>query len=115
MNSRFEHLRHEEYPDAAPVTTYSSENISPDRTETIHIHYAEAKPGKWVGGYSVFWKNGRQSLMIPSLADGWFSSSREAKLFYLGFMLNYLEFFTEDNQFAIKEAVNKYSQSTLFE
>lgn len=115
MNSRFEYLRHEEYPDAAPVTTYSSENISPDRTETIHIHYAEAEPGKWVGGYSVFWKNGRQSLKIPSLADGWFSSSREAKLFYLDFMLNYLEFFTEDNQFAIKEAVNKYSQSTLFE
>lgn len=115
MNSRYEYLRHEEYPDAAPVTTYSSENISPDRTETIHLHYAEAEPGKWVGGYSVFWKNGRQSLKIPSLSDGWFSSSREAKLFYLGFMLNYLEFFTEDNQFAIKEAVNKYSQSTLFE
>lgn len=115
MNSRFEHLRHEEYPDAAPVASYYSENISLDRTETIHIHFAEAERGKWVGGYSVFWKNGRQSLKIPSLADGWFSSAREAKLFYLGFMLGYLEFFTGENQFAIKEAVNKYSQSTLFE
>lgn len=115
MNSRFEHLRHEEYPDAAPLTSYSSENISPDRNEVICILFAEAEPGKWVGGYSVFWKNGRQSMKTPSLADGWFSSARETKLFYLGFMLNYLKYFTEDNQFAIKEAVNKYSQSTLFE
>lgn len=115
MGSKFDYLRHEEYPDADPVTAYSSETISSCRDEMISIRFAEAEPGKWVGGYAVYWKNGRQSFKTPSLSDGWFSTARETKLFYLGFFLCYLEYFTHDNQCAITEAINKYSQSTLFD
>lgn len=115
MGPMYESLRHEEYPDAMPVRTFSTENISPEKDETINLLTAEAEPGKWVGGYSVFWKDGRQSYLAPSLANGWFSSAREAKLFYLGFMTGYEAHFTPENREAIRQSITKYSQACLFE
>lgn len=115
MPHQFDYLRHEEYPDAPPVDVYNSERISEGRDETISILTAEVSPGKWVAGYSVFWLNGRRSFLAPSLANGWFENQRAAKLYYLVFMRGYLSFFTQDNQSAILNAINKYQQASLFE
>lgn len=115
MAQMFESLRHEEYPDAMPVREYQTETVSPGRDETVNLLIAEAEPGKWVGGYAVFWLNGRRSFLAPSLANGWFSSAREAKLFYLGFMAGYLKWFTPENRIAIRDLISRYSQSVLFE
>ena len=115
MAQPYEYLRHEEYPDASPATSYSTENISFERDETVSILTAEVVPGKWVGGYSVIWRNGRRSFLSPSLSNGWFSSEREAKLFYLGFMAGYLSYFTPASRRAINDAIARYSQSVLFD
>ena len=115
MAQPYEYLRHEEYPDAVPVNSYSTEYISADSEESISILTAEAIPGKWVGGYSVIWRNGRRSVLPPSLSNGWFSSEREAKLFYLGFMAGYLSYFTPASRHAINDAIARYSQSVLFD
>lgn len=114
MGNMYDYLRHEEYPDAEPVRDFSSDTISSDNEESISILTAEACPGKWVGGYSVCWKNGRHSFLAPSLSNGWFSSERETRLFYLGFMSGFSSYFTESNRKAINNAITRYSQASLF-
>jgi hypothetical protein len=75
---------------------------------------AEAVPGKFVQGYSVFWANGRSSMQQPSLVNGYFRSATDAMLFTLGFMQQYLTYFLPETAEAIKQKIKVLSQSTLF-
>lgn len=112
----FENLRHEEYPDAVPETQFSTYCVSDHPAEQISILLAEPLPGRWVAGYSVYWANGRRhSYLEPSLSNGWFSSRRNAILFYLGFMKGYLRHFIQPNQLAIEHAISRNSQTSIFD
>lgn len=112
----YEHLRHEEYPDSAPETQYSAYCVSDHPDEQVSILLAEPVPGRWVGGYSVYWANRRRhSFLQPSLTNGWFASRRDAILFYLGFFSTYLAHFIPLNQDAIRRAIGRNSQTSIID
>lgn len=110
----FNSLRVEDYSDADVCREFQTVCITHSRNEVINILVAEAEPGKWVHGYSVFWANGRTSTLHPSLSNGYFHSERDAKLFVLGFMSQYLPFFDPESAEAIKNNIKELSQNSLF-
>lgn len=93
----------------------SSWKVSISRDETITIFTAPAVCGSWWAyGYLVQWQNGRVSAHTVSSELGLFRSEREAKLYAIGFMLIYAEYFTEENRTSLRFAENSLIQATLF-
>jgi hypothetical protein len=113
--NQFQSLRVEYYPDEdKPVYNQNVERITTERKEVICILFAEAEPGKWVHGYTVYWANGRISTLSPSLCNGYFRSKNDAKLFTLGFFLEYKEYFQPETVESIRNKIKELSQIRLF-
>ena len=51
---------------------------------------------------------------MPDPANGLFRTEREARLYYLGYLSLFLDYYIEDTIEAIREAIHEYSQQTLF-
>lgn len=110
----YEYLKTPCLDDARPVEAETSMSITDSREETIVILTATLPNGSWVYGYSVNWKNGRNSYSQPTAEHGLFNSQREAQLYAVGFMGLYLSYFTEETRSAIRKAENSLIQSELF-
>lgn len=68
----------------------------------------------WIGGFRFYWHHGARSYKKPDPANGIFRSEREARLYYIGYLSLFLDYYIEDTKEAIREAIHKYSQQTLF-
>lgn len=107
------HLKSDCLTDAEPVDSQVTWTITECSSETITI-FASMLPDKsWVYGYLVRWANGRTSVKRPSPELGKFRTQREAKLYAIGFMLQYLDCFTESTRLDIKKAESALLQSNL--
>lgn len=116
MNSRnrYGYLKSDCLSDTAPVDAQSSWSLTDTRDEQITILTSLLPDGSWVYGYNVYWKNGRVSTSPTSAHNGLFHSQREAQLYAVGFMLIYLDYFTDSTKAALHRAERTLIQSTLF-
>lgn len=110
----YEYLKLDEICGCGQVPTQFILTVGNTEHETIRIHTSQLPNGRWCYGYSVYWKNGRQSILEPDPSLGLFFTRREAHLYALGFMSLYADFFTEDSNHAIRSAITIESQGTLF-
>lgn len=110
----YEHLKTPFLDDAKPVEAQSSWSVTEGRHETVTILTSLLDCGSWVYGYVVHWLNGRTSSKKPTAEMGLFRSQREAKLYAIGFMLLYSDFFTEETRANLHKAENSCLQDTLF-
>ena len=84
------------------------------RDETVTIFSSPLPDGYWVYGYLVHWANGRTSVRHPTAALGRFRTQREAKLYAIGFMLLYLDYFLEETRARLHKAEASLLQAELF-
>lgn len=116
MKSRnpYEYLRTDCLSDMEPVKAQSVWTLTNSRSESVSILTSVLENGAWVFGYMVNWHNGRNSSQDPDPALGKFRTQREAKLYGVGFMLGFLEYFIEDTRVALKDAEASLLQAELF-
>lgn len=100
--------------DVEPVEAQSVWTLTDSRDESVTIFTSVLPDGAWVYGYLVQWANGRVSSQKPTAELGRFRSQRDAKLYAVGFMLSYLDYFTEATRGAIKSAELSLQQTNLF-
>lgn len=110
----YEYLKLDAICDCEAVPAQSTYTITEGKDETVAILASVLPDGHWCYGYSVYWKNGRQSHTNPDPSLGLFASQREAQLYALGFMSLYAAYFTEATYVAILRAINKKCQTSFF-
>lgn len=119
--NRYESLRlvADERPHAEPVEARASSDIgTPD--ELISIATAVTTDGLWTYGYIVHWHlqegqtKQRVSRLDPAACNGLFCSQREARLYAVGFMLSYTEYFLPDTVDALRREEGRLRQMQLF-
>lgn len=110
----YESLKSECLEDVLPVPPHNFWKITKARDEIIIIYTSRIDTGAWVAGYDVYWKNGRNSFLGTSAANGLFRSEHDAQLYMVGFMKVYLNYFTEDTQKMILKAESDLLQIKLF-
>lgn len=110
----YEYLKTECLDDVTPVEAQASWSITDSREESITIHSSLLPDGRWVYGYMVYWKNGRQSMLRTSAENGLFKTQREAQLYAVGFMKLYLSYFQPETREAIIKAESRLLQAELF-
>lgn len=88
-------------------------NITENNAETAVI--ITASVGQyWCGGIQFYWHHGGVSYKKPDPANGLFRTEREARLYYIGYLSLFLDYYIDDTKEAIREAIHEYSQQTLF-
>lgn len=112
--NRYEYLKVDSLSDMEPVEAQSTWSVTEGRDENVTIFSSLLSNGLWVYGYMVHWANGRTSVRKPTAELGLFRTQREAKLYAIGFMTLYLEYFLEDTQAAIRRAEATLMQAELF-
>lgn len=110
----YERLKIDSITGAAPIEAQATWTITESREERITILTSVLEDGRWVYGYAVYWRGGGQSELRPSAANGLFGSQREAQLYAVGFMRQFLPYFMTGTQEAIKAAERKRMQGELF-
>lgn len=96
--NQYDYLKIESHDAVEPVEATASWQITDSRHETITITTAVLPDGTWVYGYRVFWASGDVSSTKPSPSFGTFRYQRDANLHALGFMKNYLSYFTSESR-----------------
>lgn len=116
MNTKnpYEYLKTDCLADVEPVEAQSTWCVTEGRGESVTILSSLLPDGSWVYGYLVHWANGRMSVQQPSATLGRFRSQREAKLYAIGFMLLYLDFFQEETRTALRRGEASLIQPELF-
>ena len=115
----YESLRIDCLCDAEPVEAQSLCEIGcPD--ELISISTAVMPDGRWVYGYTVNWhiRDGQAKQQVshsaPTPSLGLFASQREARLYAVGFMLSYVEYFLPETVDALRREEGHLRQMQLF-
>ena len=112
--NRYEYLKTDCLEDVEPVEAQSTWRVTEGRDETVIIFSSPLPDGSWVYGYLVHWANGRTSVRQPTAALGRFRSQREAKLYAIGFMLLYLDYFLEETRADLRNGEASLLQAELF-
>lgn len=112
--NRYESLKIDCLADVEPVDVQSSWYVADSRDEQIAILTSLLPDGSWVYGYTVYWKNGRVSTCRTTAKNGLFQTQREAQLYAIGFMLMFLEYFTEETRAALRRGEDSLLQASLF-
>lgn len=112
--NRYEYLKIDCLEDVEPVETQSTWCVTEGRDEIIKISTSPLPDGYWVYGYLVHWANGRTSVRQPTAALGRFRSQREAKLYAIGFMFLYLDYFLIETRARLHNAEASLLQAELF-
>ena len=89
-------------------------SVTSAKDESIVIYASRFDNGLWAMGYSVIWADGRTSAKTPDPIDGVFRSDRDAFLYGVGFMIQYLEYFTPKTRDSLREALGRLIQTNLF-
>lgn len=110
----YEYLKIDCLADVEPVDAQSTWSVTDSREEQVMITTSLLPDGSWVYGYTVYWKNGRISTCRTTAQNGKFRTQREAQLYTIGFMLMFLEYFTEDTRTALRRGENSLLQASLF-
>ncbi|HBN63015.1 MULTISPECIES: hypothetical protein [Duncaniella] len=112
--NRYEYLKIDFLEDVSPVEAQSTWRVTKARRESVTIFSSLLPDGSWVYGYAVNWANGRTSVQQPTAALGRFRSQRDAKLYAIGFMLLYLDYFIEDTRIDLRSGEASLLQAELF-
>lgn len=112
--NRYEYLKTECLADVEPVDAQSTWNVTDSREEQVMITTSLLPDGAWVYGYTVYWKKNRVSTSRTTAQNGLFRTQREAQLYAIGFMLMFLEYFTEETRAALRRGENSLLQASLF-
>ncbi len=75
---------------------YATHEVADTGKEKIYILTAKVCEGKWIAGYIYYRGNGKQSSLMPKLSNGWFSSEDDAKLYYIGYFLEFKEYLSKE-------------------
>lgn len=116
MNAKnpYEYLKIDCFADVEPVEAHSTWCVTESRDETVTILSSPLPDGSWVYGYLVNWANGRTSVQRPTASLGRFLTQREAKLYAIGFMLLYVDYFREETRAALRRGEASLIQAELF-
>ena len=116
MNTKnpYEYLKVDCLADVEPVEAQATWRVTESRDETITIFSSPLESGLWVYGYLVHWANGRTSVHKPSASLGLFRTQREAKLYAIGFMLLYSDYFLEQTRADLRRGEVSLMQCELF-
>lgn len=116
MNAKnpYEKLKLDHIEDVESIPSHTSHAVATSSEETVDILTAQLPSGVWVYGYSVYWKDGRHSFQLPSDANGFFATEREAQLYCVGFFKAYFNYFTYGSRSAISAYEGRLQQSSLF-
>lgn len=116
MNTKnpYEYLKIDCLADVDPVEAQSTWCVTEGRDETVIIFSSPLPDGYWVYGYLVHWANGRSSVRQPTAALGRFRSQRDAKLYAIGFMFLYLDYFLIETRARLHNAEASLLQAELF-
>ena len=68
----------------------------------------------WYGGFQFYWHHGNTSYKHPDPANGLFRTESDARLYYIGYLSLFMDYYIEDTKSSIKSALFNYSQQTLF-
>lgn len=112
--NRYEYLKIDCLEDVEPVEAQSTWCVTEGRYETIKIFSSTLPDGSWVYGYLVHWANGRTSAQQPTASFGRFRTQRDAKLYAVGFMALYLDYFREETRADLRRAEASLMQAELF-
>lgn len=112
--NRYDYLKIDCLADVEPVEAQSIWRVTEGREETVTIYSSPLPDGLWVYGYLVHWANGRTSVQKPTATLGLFRSPREAKLYAIGFMLIYLDYFRKETRVDLLRAEASLLQIELF-
>lgn len=82
--------------------------------ESVTLHISEVAPKQWAIGYQIYFENGRIAEKKPGDLAGWFKSAKDAELYFLGYMLQYSDCFTDSCIYEIKKRILKLIQPDLF-
>lgn len=110
----YECLKSDCLADVDPVEAQSTWRVTEGRDETVTIFSSLLPDGAWVYGYLVHWANGRTSVQQPTATLGLFRTQREAKLYAIGFMLLYLDYFLEETRADLRRGETSLLQAELF-
>ena len=108
MNTKnpYEYLKIDCLADVDPVEAQSTWCVTEGRDETIIIFSSPLPDG--------YWANGRTSVKQPTAALGRFRSQRDAKLYAIGFMFLYLDYFLIETRARLHKAEASLLQAELF-
>lgn len=111
----FEHLRNPGIEDYSEPKTYPLDKIVvfDNRVEQIEI-YTTSHGDRWAVGYNIRFADGRSAYNLPSFERGWFSSQRNAVLYFLGYLKTYANMFTPDAIAEVERLIPEYSQQRMF-
>lgn len=112
--NRYEYLKLDCLADVDPVEPQSSWCVSAGRDETVTIFSSVLPDGMWVYGYLVRWANGRTSVKMPTASFGCFRSQREAKLYAIGYMLLFQDYFQDETRADLRRGEAALMQAELF-
>lgn len=114
LKNKYEYLATDSLGEYGPLEPEETWTAAASSTERISITLARTPGGAWVYGYIVCWARGGTSALKPGEGPGVFRTAREAKLHAVGFMLVYLEHFTEETQDALRAAEKSLVLLQLF-
>lgn len=111
----YEHLRHQENIWPCTAQHYEHVKVADFSPEHIDMYTAEIDPGKFSYGYMIGFKDGRQASKMPGDLSGWFSSRKDAELYFLGYIIRYKEYFSDEAIRAVKKLIVERIQINLFQ
>lgn len=110
----YEHLRMPEVAAVVNKEITQSITIYDSSTESVQLYISEISPGKWSLGYWILFENGKTADKMPGDLVGWFKTAQDAQLYFLGYMNQYREYFSEDCIYEVKKQILSLIQQTLF-
>lgn len=113
QSNPYSYLKIDDDFDASPLEVQNTWVVDNSSDDIVTLFTSEASDGSWVYGYHVTWKDGRVSHKVPTAALGRFRSEREAKLYAVGFMLSFKDYFCESTVSALRRGEAELQQAAF--
>lgn len=110
----YENYRVREFENSGEIRNYSSHVVVDDRRERVEFLIAQVSSDKYALGYDIYFADGRRASRLPSLEYGYFTSERNAKLYFLGYIKQHSARFLPSTIEAADELIRKIIQPPLF-
>ena len=114
MKNHFEHLRFPGTKTTKSFKTEKQEYLYNTDEERIYFVLGKDDEGKYAYGYNMKLQNGQYCEKEPNMESGYFSSEREAKIFFFGNMQCFPNLFSKELLTNISYQINELLKLNLF-
>lgn len=95
------------------ITPYKVIDIYQSDTENVQILIAHDKDERYTFGYRITFANGRKADKSPNLETGWFRTSDNAVLYFLGMIISCKRWFSSELIIEARKLCVEYGQTKL--